>query len=56
MDYEDKIYEEGYYDFGNTIIFYDSFNQMFYGKNYETQEMLISDKLKHVMLLVKEAR
>ena len=54
MDFEDKLYEEGYYDFGDTIIFYDRTNQMFYGKNYATEDMMISDKLKHLMMLIKE--
>lgn len=38
MNIEDTLYETGYYDFGDTIIFYDKLNQMFYGKNYATQK------------------
>ena len=49
MNIEDTLYETGYCDLGDTTIFYDKINQMFYGKNYATQHMMISDKLKHLM-------
>lgn len=49
MTIEDTLYAKGYYDFGDTTVFYDSHNQMFYGKNYATQQMMISDKLKHLI-------
>ena len=51
MTLEDTLYDKGYCEIGDTTIFYDRENQMFYGKNYDTQQMIISDKLKHLFHL-----
>lgn len=49
MTLEDTLYEVGYYEIGDTTLFYDKQNEMFYGKNYATQHSMISHKLKHLM-------